>query len=485
MTSLAAERVIEAASILKRCQEDPVFFSKHVLGGEQPWEMQRRVMQSVRDHARTAVPSGFAVGKTWVAARIALWFLCSFPHSLVITTAPTWRQVENVLWAEIRRQHRTSKMCLGGTVLQTAVRISDDWFALGLSTDEPERFQGFHAAHLLLVFDEASGVSRDVWDAAEGQMASWHARWLAIGNPIAPTGPFYGACCSELWNVIPISCLDSPNVRDGRVIYPKLVTREWVEERKAEWGEESPLYQSRVLGKFPTASEHGLIPLDWVFQAQSREPAPATQPRETFVGADVARSGADATVFLLREGSKVSEVEEHHHLSLMETAGRLIRFVERHDVSWGKVHVDVIGMGAGVVDRLHEQGYEARGINFGSSAKESDKFLNQRAECYWAVRDALRPDGEYPLIIPSRFGKLAADLVAIEWKVSSSGKIQIEDKDQVKKRIGRSPDHADALALSYAKPASRASFEVFDVDDDFGGDEEDDFPVSGRWQRTL
>ena len=131
----------DALSFIKRCQKDPLFFSRHVLGGEQPWEKQRQIMLSVRDNPRTVVPSGFGVGKTWVAARTVLWFLFSHPNSLVITTAPTWRQVENILWAEIRRQHQQSSKPLGGEVLRTQIKIADDWFALGLSTDEPARFQ--------------------------------------------------------------------------------------------------------------------------------------------------------------------------------------------------------------------------------------------------------------------------------------------------------------------------------------------------------
>ena len=451
--SSPAPSAVEARGLLARCQADPLFFSEHVLGGEQPWARQREIMLSVRDHARTAVPAGFAVGKTWTAARVVLWFLFSFPYSLVITTAPTWRQVETVLWSEIRRQHRLSRMPLGGTVLQTQLRLADEWFALGLSTDEPARFQGFHSEHLLLVFDEASGVSREVWDAAEGQMAGAHARWLAIGNPIAPSGPFYDACCSELWRTLPISCLDTPNVSTGRLVYPKLVTAQWVEERRQEWQENSPLFESRVLGRFPASGEHGLIPLSWILAAHERRTTTGTEAKLRCVGVDVARSGEDATVLLLRGGSAIIEVEEHRGLSTMETVGRTILFVERHQVPWESVFIDVIGIGAGVVDRLKEQGRYVRGINFGARARDRKRYANLRAECYWRVREALQPDGEGPLVIPSRYGRLAAELTAIEWEVTSAGKILIEPKENVKARLGRSPDQADALALSYAQGA--------------------------------
>ena len=447
------ENPADAARTIDRCQKDPLFFAKHVLGGEQPWDRQREIMLSVRDRRRTSVPSGFATGKTWIAAVTVLWFLFCFRCSVVITTAPTWRQVENVLWAEIRRLHRGSKNVLGGEVLRTQIKIDDNWFALGMSTDDPTRFQGFHAEHVLLVFDEAAGISRGVWDAAEGQMTSEHSRWLAIGNPVAPSGPFYDACKSELWHTIPISCLDTPNLQQGTVVYPKLVTAQWVADRKTEWGEASPLYMSRVLGQFPTTSEHGLVPLTWILESNKiadTTDAPKAPRDECRIGVDIARFGADATVFLLRKGNRISAIEEHHQLSLTESTGKLIHFVEKHMVPWQNVYVDVIGIGSGVVDRLREQDRCVTPVNFGAGSVKPVRYTNARADCYWGLRDALRPDSPDQLQIPAEFGRLCAELAAIEWSVDSSGKILIERKEAVKKRIGRSPDHADALALTYS-----------------------------------
>jgi len=443
----------EARSLVERCQNDPLFFSKQVLGGEEPWSKQEEIMLSVRDHPRTVVPSGYSVGKTWVAARIGLWFLYSYPGSLVITTAPTWRQVETILWAEIRRLHQQSVKPLGGQVLQTQVKIADNWFALGLSTDDPAYFQGFHSSHLLLIFDEAAGIDKSIWDVAEGQMAGAFTRWLAIGNPIAPMGPFYDAAKSPAWNALPISCLDSPNVKAGKILYPKLVTSTWVEERQRGWGEQSPLYQTKVLGQFPTASEHGLIPFQWLRAAQQRAVDNGTVDHaEKRVGVDVARSGDDATVFLLREGPEVKEIEEHRNFDTMETVGRLILFVDKYKVPWGNVCVDVIGIGAGVVDRLKEQGLRVKDINFAASARDPTKYANLRAECYWRLREALQPDATAPLAIPAKYSKLLNELATVEWHATSMGKILIEPKEDIKERLGRSPDHADALALSFARP---------------------------------
>ena len=452
----------DAQNLLKRCQKDPLFFSRHILGCEQPWHKQEEILLSVRDNPKTVVPSGFSVGKTWTAARAALWFLYSFPNSLVITTAPTWRQVENILWAEIRRQYQQSHVPLGGEILRTQIKIADDWFALGLSTDEPARFQGFHSANLLLIFDEAAGIDRQIWDVAEGQMAGALARWLAIGNPIKPVGPFYDAVTSLMWNTIHISCLDSPNVKAGKIIYPKLVSPQWIEGRRREWGEASPQFQSKVLGEFPTASEFGLIPSDWIIAAQERAKSTIIVSEEKRVGVDVARSGNDSTVFVFRQGPVVKDVEEYRNINTMEIVGRLIHFVEKHQVPWINVLVDEIGIGAGVVDRLKEQGRRVSGVNFGVVALDKDTYRNIRAECYWKLREALNPESEKPLAIPKEFVKLAIELVAIEWFVSSTGKTQVEPKENIKKRLGRSPDHADALALTYARPRRKGHVYVPD-----------------------
>jgi hypothetical protein len=162
-----------------------------------------------------------------------------------------------------------------------------------------------------------------------------------------------------------------------------MIAARWVQDRKQEWGEESPLYQTKVLGQFPSASEHGLIALAWILAAQARAGCRASVSREEVkIGADIARSGADRTVFLFRRGSLVDDIQEHQNLNTMETVGKLIQFAEQRGIPWEDVSVDEIGIGAGVVDRLREQGRHVRAVNFGASAVNSEKFQNMRAECY-------------------------------------------------------------------------------------------------------
>jgi phage terminase large subunit len=167
---------------------DPVGFTREVLRGR-PWSKQVEILESVRDNPRTSVRACHGVGKSWVAAATCLWFLHTREPAIVLTTAPSRRQVKQVLWREIRRAQRAAG--LPGEVGEVSIELSEETFALGLATNEPERFQGFHGENLLIVVDEASGVAEEIFEAMEGAMTSGHARLLLIGNPTRVAGQFY------------------------------------------------------------------------------------------------------------------------------------------------------------------------------------------------------------------------------------------------------------------------------------------------------
>ena len=409
------------------------------------------VLRAVRDHRFVAVRSGHGVGKTWTAARAALWFLFSFPRSIVITTAPTQRQVKSILWGEIRRQWRRAHVTLGGRLTETGLKVDDDWFALGLSTDEAERFQGYHGRHLLLIFDEAPGVAPEIYEAARTLLTGEHARFLLIGNPTSPQGDFYEAFRSAQWHKVAISCLDTPNVKTGRPIYPKLVTRRWIEERRCEWGEDSPLYKARVLGEFPDEGENTLLPLSWLEGAQDRaenlEPPAAEELR---LGVDVARYGKDESAFVSRDEGAVRFVFACRGRSTMEVAGRTKDLAHREGIRPERIFIDDCGVGGGVTDRLREQGLPVTAVISGAPASEPRRFLNKRAEAYWRLRCALDPAGPTQLAIPRQFGRLLAQLAGHTYDFTSAGQIKIEAKDSLRGRLNESPDRADALALTYA-----------------------------------
>ena len=447
---------VRSAQILKRCATDPLFFCEHVIGGEQPWQRQAEILTALCDAGRVAVRSGHGVGKTWTAARAALWYLYSHPHAIVLTTAPTHRQVRSILWAEIRRQVRCSKVPLGGRLTETGLSLDDDWFAMGLSTDEPDRFQGYHAEHLLLILDEAPGVSPEIYEAARGLLTSQHARILLIGNPTVPSGPFYEAFRNPGWHTIHIACTHSPNVTSGRTIYPKLVTRQWIETQRAEWGGDSPAFRARVLGEFPEESDSRLVPLAWLHAAQERFNSTCDCADESALrmGVDVARYGADQTVIVLADAAGLRDIFAASGLSTMETAGRVISLAREFGIRPESIAVDDIGVGGGVTDRLREQDWPVQAIN-AASRPMSVNFANRRAELFWAAREALNPDGPRPISLPrGKFERLSNELSQISYHFDSRGRILVESKDQIRTRLGASPDYADAFALTFAAALS-------------------------------
>lgn len=436
----------KASRLIKRLRKDPVFFCQHILGIK-PWEKQIEVLNALRDNDYVAVRSGHGTGKSFIAASSALWFLYSYYPAKVITTAPTWNQVRSILWHEIKRQHANAKLPLGGTVLQERIKLSPGAFAVGLSTDEPERFQGYHAENILVILDEAPGVRPEIWEAAETLLTSRFARMLAIGNPTKASGNFY-KCFSPAssWAKVHISCLNSPNLSGESKHYPSLVTGKWIEQKKKLWGEKSPLYQARVLGNFPEDAEGLLIPKTALEKSHHK----VSEKTEGILrlGVDVARSGEDESVFVLRDNLGVRQIISRQGLNTMEVTGIVVSLIKEHKLSCENVFVDDTGIGAGVTDRLHEQGFPITPVILGSSSRDSTYFYNSRAEVFWKLRESILNKKQQFCIGEDK--QLLKDLLEINYTFSSSGAIKIEKKEYIKGRLGGSPDRADALALTFA-----------------------------------
>jgi hypothetical protein len=248
----------DEAKVVRKIRTDPVWFCRNVLGFE-PWSKQREILEALRDHDRVAVRSAHGIGKTAIAARAVLWFLLAHgPNSCrVVTTAPTWEGVRDLLWAEIKVAVRNARVPFGATPNVTDLRLAADWFAKGLSTDVPERFQGHHADHLLLVVDEASGVDEAIYDAARGFLTGQGAKVLLIGNPTRTVGTFRRAFDPDSgWRTIHVSAFDSPNLTGEDVptkVARALPTDEWIGEMRRDYGDESATYAVRVLGEFAAA----------------------------------------------------------------------------------------------------------------------------------------------------------------------------------------------------------------------------------------
>ncbi len=462
----------EARQRLAWAQGDPAWWCENVLRVK-PWSKQVEIMQSVRDNPRTAVRSCHGIGKSFTAGQIILWFLNAFAPSIVLSTAPTWRQVEKLVWKEVRASYARATAIdggLGGALLPASPElhiVRDQWYAAGLSTNDPNKFQGYHEEHILVIVDEAAGVPEDIFEAIEGVLTSEHSRLLLLGNPTSVGGTFHKAFRSPGYHAMHISAFDAPNFtafgiteqdfRDntweakltGPLPNPKLITPAWAYDKFLKWGPDSPAYQARVLGDFPEGGDDTLIPLAWVEAAQARWPdAEPGEPVE--IGCDVARFGRDATVIATRRGRRVDPLLAHSQKDTMETAGLIV--AAQRETGASTVKVDEIGIGAGVVDRLRELKCPAVGVNVATAAAEPERFANLRAELWWNLREMLDPNPRVnpnPIALPPD-DVLLADLANVRYKVDSKGRIQLESKDEIKKRLGRSPDRGDAVVLAFA-----------------------------------
>ncbi len=273
---LLAVVAMEIEAEQRRAGLDPVAWVIERLG-EELWSKQRDIAQAVAAFRRVAVPSCHGVGKSFIASRLAAWWIDTHPagSAFAISTAPTFQQVRAILWREIGRAH--AKGNLAGHVNQTEWWVNGELVAFGRkpADTEPAAFQGIHARHVLVILDEAAGIAKPLWDAAISLTANEESRILAIGNPDDPGSYFATVCAPDSgWRVIGIDAFASPNFTGEPVsdeLRALLVSPIWAEERAAEWGAESPLYLAKVRGQFPDAVSDAVVPLSWV-RACQRDP---------------------------------------------------------------------------------------------------------------------------------------------------------------------------------------------------------------------
>ena len=475
-------------------------FAGEVLG-VRLWSKQREVLEALARERRVAVKSGNGLGKDFTAAVAVLWYLYRHNPGIVLSTAPTFRQVRHVLWRQIRRLHRGASDLLGGTLLDTRWELAEDRYALGLSADGADQFQGFHCENVLVVVDEAEGVDEEIYEAVEAVMTSENPRLLLIGNPTRTDGSFHRAFHEEagIYRTFTISALESPNVKAGEVKIPGLVTAEWVKERRVAWRENSDRYRSRVLGEFPRRGEDNLIAMKdieaAVYEGEDEftgikgmngmegmflgdgdisdgvgannysplrdDPFGMFLPEvagRVVIGVDVARFGSDRTVVLMRRGDTVVSIRTFSRIDTMATAGQVMVAVRERRPD--AVNVDAIGIGAGLADRLREQGVPARDVNVAEQPRRDRTCLNLRAEGYQSLARRFR---DRRIRIP-RDAELISELATLRYEYDSRGRLRMESKASMKKRGVGSPDKADALMLAFLDDRSDTFFDEFFMD---------------------
>lgn len=429
---------------------DPVLFVEEMLGA-QPFDYQAEFLRALLDERKMSVKSGHGTGKSTTASWAMLWFMLLRYPCKVVVTAPTSSQLFDAMFAELKRWINELPK-----ELQQLLNVKSDRVELVSAPAEafiscrtaraetPEALAGVHSDHVLLIVDEASGVPEQVYEAAAGSMSGHNATTLMLSNPTRSSGTFFESHnrMANSWWTRTWSCKDSP-----------LVSHEFVDEMELRYGPESNAYRVRVLGEFPLSDDNTIIPYHLVESAQTRDVVVSDEAMVVW-GLDVARFGSDATALCKRQGPIVTELRSWRGLDLMQTTGRIVAEYEALAPSKrpAEILVDSIGVGSGVVDRLQELGLPVRGVNVAESPSMGDTYMNLRSELWFKCKAWLE---DRSCKLP-KDDQLIAELTAIRYSFTSSGKMKAESKDEMRKRGLGSPDLADALCLTMASDAATA-----------------------------
>lgn len=501
--------------LLNSWRQDWNKFIREALGANLDKE-QQAIVTSVQFNPRTSVASGTARGKDFVAACCAVSCLFLTPrwnsrkelveNTKVALTAPTDRQVKNIMMPEVARLMERVKqrgIVLPGSVTTDRIRTnSREWFLTGFKADEQnhEAWSGFHAVHTMFIVTEASGVSDNIFDAIEGNLQG-DSRILLVFNPNTPIGYAARSQKGERWAKFRLNSLTAPNVTEKRIIIPGQVDYPWVVDKleqwcmrirpdevqpelddfefEGQWYRPEDLFRKKVLGKFPKVGDDVLIPQQWIEAAQERwKQAHGKEPIERdgdirMLGVDVAGMGRDATCYVERMGAWCSGFDSHNSggtADHMEVAGKVATWRRRNP--YGFVSIDTIGEGAGVYSRCREVEnspeyiisckYSEWGGNNPDKMRDITgqyRFVNMRAYLFWCVRDWLNPKNNTGAMLPPD-PLFEEEATEIRWFFRSDGKIQIEPKEDIKKRLNRSTDRFDALANTFYPMDMRRAIDI-------------------------
>ena len=503
---------IENEKARRRYRRNPTAYAREVLKVHW-WGKQVEVAVALLKHKRVFVKASHSVGKSFLAGGLVNWFFDSFDPGICITTAPNAPQVRDILWKEVRVQRPAH---LRGVLQPKAPRMETgpDHFAVGYTARDDSGFQGRHEEFVFIVFDECVGVESPFWDAAEGMMTGTTCYWLAICNPTDTGSRAYIECRNtQKWHVIEISALEHPNIAaelaGERVLFPKAVRLDWVNGRITEWCTElypqisqisqinaegtsppgpplpvrfagegelragdfefpvgsgrwyrpGPLFESRVLGRWPTQGATSVWSEAMWQSVLARQTLDAGE--RLAIGCDVARFGDDFTSIVVRRGSCVLHHETHNGWSTTQTVGRLKQLAGEFAQSGIRpegalITIDDDGVGGGVTDQAGD--FQFMAVKGGSKAVEPRAYPNRRSELWFATADRAS-EGRLDL---SRLRTDSRQLIqrqvmAPTWRLDSQGRRVVEAKAETKKRIGRSPDDADALNLAFAAVATLQS----------------------------
>jgi hypothetical protein len=446
---------------------------------DRPTDYQIEALYAIPQFKRVSIRGPHGLGKTALASWVILWFALTREGLdwKVPTTASSWRQLSQFLWPEVHKWARKLRWDKLGRrpfntrqeLMQLNLKLKTGQ-AFAAASDIPELIEGAHADRLLYLYDESKAISAETFNASEGAFSGAgkdtvaEAYALAISTPGEPNGRFWEIQTRkpgyEDWHVIHVSLEDT--IKAGRI------SREWAEQRAKQWGVNSSVYQNRVLGEFASADDLGVIPLTWIEQAQDRwkdrfDPDHRAKkgltdtellPEFTCSACDPARAGEDRTTIAVRFGHIIREIRDFEQADTMETVGRLGGIHRAFGGETGYTVVDVVGIGGPMVDRLIEQGLDVFPFNAAGKTEQVDitgelGFTNQRSAAWWTLRELLDPVNGFNIELPES-DMLVGDLTAPHWRITSGSRIQVESKDDLKRRIGRSTDFGDAIVMAFA-----------------------------------
>lgn len=495
----------KGAERVKSWNQDWCKFAREALGVNLDKE-QEKILTSVQFNPRTSVASGTARGKDFVTAVSAVCFMYWTPkwdkkgeliaNTKVALTAPTDRQIKNIMMPEIARLFNRAKkrgIVLPGRLNAYDIRTdNEEWFLTGFKADEHnhEAWSGFHAVNTMFAITEATGIKDDTFGAIEGNLQG-NSRILLVFNPNVTIGYAARSQRGDRWAKFRLNSLDAPNVLTKTITIPGQVDYEWIVDKLEQWcikinsddfSEEfddfyfegqayrpEDIFRVKVLGKFPKVSEDSLIPLQWIEAAQKRyleyhakNGQTPIYPERLRLGTDVAGMGRDSSVFCYRFGNIVSKIDKTNsggRADHMQIAGKVAHELDSYPQSTSQI--DTIGEGAAVYARLIELKYEGRvfSCKYSESPKDDNErvlsditeqyhFENMRAYCFWAVRDWLNPKFNSTAMLPPG-ATFAEEATEIKWYFKSNGNIMIEPKEEIKKRLNRSTDEFDSLANTF------------------------------------
>lgn len=450
---LTTEQCVE---IMEKWRSSPIV-RHYSFSDKKLWAKQEEILWAVRKYKRIAVKSCNSAGKTFTAADVALDWLITNPESIVVTTAPTFHQVETILWREIRSACFSAKIPIGAYPNLTELKFTDDWYAIGISTDNPVNFQGKHSktGKLLVIGDEASGLPREIVEIIEALLP---ACILFIGNPLEANSPFSECFQSDLWHKITISAYDVVEWQNKNGRIPGLVNLEWINEMKDMHGLSSPWFRSHVLGEFPEEDEYALVQKGWVDRARKgldidgleldAEPE-AKRPR--IIACDVAtKHGENLTVIQYRYGHTIQAMRGYPRSTMTNTRDEIQIWHQKHEST---VRVsDADGVGESLAEILAELSVSCLEFHGGRGARALDeiRFKNLRSQFYWVVAKKFEK-GLYNLkhLDEKSFEILRGQLCSIRVKEPDNlGRFQIETKEEMATRQIKSPDYADTFMMA-------------------------------------